>query len=93
MSSRLGETATSLRMSAPISPPASATPAPIIAMNVTATTPKPAKLGTNDVKMNRMPSDGQQALDRDRLTVLIVELVAVACRRRRARRSGWVVSS
>ena len=51
-----GETATSLRMSAPISPASSATPAPSIATNVTATTPKPAKLATNDVKMNRMPS-------------------------------------
>ena len=43
-------------MSAAISPPASATPAPISATNVTATTPNPAKLGTNEVKMNRIPS-------------------------------------
>ena len=43
-------------MSAPIRPAASATPAPIIATNITATTPKPAKFATNDVKMNRMPS-------------------------------------
>ena len=39
-----------------MSPPASATPAPISAMKVTATTPKPAKFGTKLVKMNRMPS-------------------------------------
>ena len=53
---RLGDAATSTRMSAAIRPPASATPAPISATNVTATTPKPAKFGTNEVKMNRMPS-------------------------------------
>ena len=52
----MGDAPTSLRISAAIRPPASATPAPISAMNVTATTPKPAKLDTNDVKMNRIPS-------------------------------------
>ena len=55
-SRRRGDAPTSSRMSAAISPLASATPAPISATKVTATTPKPAKLGTNDVKMNRMPS-------------------------------------
>ena len=39
-----------------MSPPASATPAPMSATNVTATTPNPAKFGTNDVKMKRTPS-------------------------------------
>lgn len=43
-------------MSAAIRPACSATPTPIIATNVTATTEKPAKLFTNDEKMNRMPS-------------------------------------
>ena len=51
-----GEADTRPRMSAPISPPASATPAPMSATNVTATTPKPAKFGTKLVKMNRTPS-------------------------------------
>ena len=53
---RRGATFTSLRMSAAISPAFSATPTPAIATNVTATTAKPAKLLTNDEKMNRMPS-------------------------------------
>ena len=43
-------------MSAPMSPASSATPTPIIATKMTPTTPKPAKLATNDVKMKRMPS-------------------------------------
>ncbi len=51
-----GETATSLRIRAVIRPAPSATPAPSIATNVTATTPNPAKFATNDVKMNRIPS-------------------------------------
>ena len=51
-----GATATSLRIKAPISPAASARPAPIMAMNVTAMTPKFWKLGTNDVNRKRMPS-------------------------------------
>ena len=57
-----------------MSPPASATPAPISATNVTATTPKPAKLGTNEVKMKRMPSIESRPLDRDR-DLLEVEAV------------------
>ena len=51
-----GETLTSFRMRAPIRPATSATPAPIIAMNVMPTTLKPVKLATKDVKMKRMPS-------------------------------------
>ena len=51
-----GATATSLRISAAISPACSATPTPAIATNVTATTANPAKLLTNDDSMNRMPS-------------------------------------
>ena len=50
-------------MSAAISPASSATPTPIIATKTTATTLKPAKLLTNDEKMNRMPSALEQALD------------------------------
>jgi hypothetical protein len=45
-----------LRIRAPIIPAFSATPTPIIATNVTATTAKPAKLFTNDDSMKRMPS-------------------------------------
>ena len=51
-----GATFTILRISAAMRPDASATPTPIIATNVTATTAKPAKLLTNDESMNRMPS-------------------------------------
>ena len=65
-SSRRGDAPTSSRMSAAIRPPASATPAPMSATKVTATTPKPAKLGTNDVKMKRMPSIDSRLDDRDR---------------------------
>jgi hypothetical protein len=45
-----------------MSPPASATPAPINATKVTATTPNPAKFGTKDVKMKRIPSTDRRAL-------------------------------
>jgi hypothetical protein len=55
-SNRRGEARTRSVISAAISPLPSATPAPMRAMNVTATTPKPAKFGTKDVKMNRIPS-------------------------------------
>ena len=51
-----GATLTSLRISAAIRPASSATPTPIIATKMTATTLKLAKLVTNEVKMNRMPS-------------------------------------
>lgn len=55
--SRLGEEiATSLRMSAPISPECSAMPTPIIATRITPTAAKPRKFGTNEVNMNRTPS-------------------------------------
>src|SRR5690606_36639640 len=53
---RRGAAATSFLIRASIRPAPSAAPAPIIAMKVTAITPKPAKLDTNDVKMKRMPS-------------------------------------
>ena len=57
VSSRRGATLTSLRISAAIRPASSATPTPIIATKMTATTLKPAKLLTNDEKMKRMPVD------------------------------------
>ena len=60
-------TPTSLRMRAPISPAASATPTPIMAMNTTATTLNPAKLLTNDEKKNEMPS---------RLSMLSISVVS-----------------
>ena len=50
------ETATSFRISAPISPDASARPTPIITTRMIATAAKLRKLATNEVKMNRMPS-------------------------------------
>ena len=65
--SRRGATATSLRIKAPISPADSARPAPIIAMNVTAMTPKFWKLGTNDVNRKRIPSIVSRPLIGDRL--------------------------
>ena len=80
-------------MSAPMRPPASATPAPISATKVTATTPKPAKLGTNDVKMKRMPSV------ESRLTIGIVTVLDVPAHprtrahRAAARRSAASLSS
>ena len=51
-----GATLTSLRISAAMSPASSATPTPIIATRITATTLKLAKFDTSDVNMNRMPS-------------------------------------
>ena len=51
-----GVTATSLRISAAIIPACSATPTPIMATKMVATTVKLAKLLTNEVKMKRMPS-------------------------------------
>ena len=79
-------------MSAAIRPPASATPAPISATNVTATTPKPAKFGTNEVKMKRMPSIDEQAPDRDR-DRLEVPAVLVVGSSGAGSMIGWVVSS
>ncbi len=46
---QLGETATSLRMSALIRPEASATPTPIIATMMSPTAVKPMKFGMTDV--------------------------------------------
>ena len=63
----LDETPTSLRISAPISPAASASPTPIITTRMIATAAKLRKLSTNDVKRKRTPSTGQQALDLGRL--------------------------
>ncbi len=53
---RAGATLTSLRIRAAIRPAFSATPTPIMATKITATTLKLAKFCTNDVKMNRIPS-------------------------------------
>ncbi len=50
------ETATSLRISAPISPAASARPTPTITTRMIATAAKFWKLATNDVKRKRTPS-------------------------------------
>ena len=50
------EIATSLRISAPISPEYSATPTPIIATRITPTAAKPRKFDTNVVNMKLMPS-------------------------------------
>src|SRR5262245_16655769 len=50
------ETATSLRMRAPISPAASARPTPSMTTRMIATAAKLRKFATNDVKMNRTPS-------------------------------------
>ena len=50
------EAATSLRISAPISPAASARPTPIITTRMIATAAKLRKLSTNDVNRKRMPS-------------------------------------
>lgn len=57
---RLGAERTSLRISAAISPAFSATPTPTIATNVTATTPNPAKLSTNDDSMNPRREHGDE---------------------------------
>ena len=51
-----GATCTILRISAAIRPASSATPTPIIATRITATTPKSLKFCTAVVKMWRMPS-------------------------------------
>ena len=50
------ETLTSLRISAPISPAASARPTPIITTRMIATAAKLRKLATNEVKRKRIPS-------------------------------------
>ncbi len=50
VSERGDDTATSLRMSAPISPEASASPTPIMTMRMMPMAVKPMKLLTNDVK-------------------------------------------
>ena len=80
-------------MSAAISPLASATPAPMSATNVTATTPKPAKLGTNEVKMKRMPSTESKPVDRDRhlFEVPVALVAALELRRRLDDRLGRVL--
>ena len=52
----LDETPTSLRISAAISPAASARPTPIITMRMIAIAVKSMKLWTNDVNRKRMPS-------------------------------------
>ena len=51
-----GATLTSFRISAPIRPASSATPTPIMATRITATTLKLEKLLTREVNRNRMPS-------------------------------------
>lgn len=51
-----GATWTILRMRAAMSPASSATPTPIIATRITATTPKSLKFWTTVVKICRMPS-------------------------------------
>ena len=51
-----GATCTILRMRAAISPASSATPTPIIATRITATTPKSLKFCTTVVNMWAMPS-------------------------------------
>ena len=56
VSSASDETLTSLRMSDPISPAASARPTPIITTRMIATAAKFRKLATNEVKRNRIPS-------------------------------------
>ena len=53
---RSGDTRTSRRMSAPMSPASSASPTPSIATRMIPTTPKLLKLATGDVIMNRIPS-------------------------------------
>ena len=68
-------------MSAAISPASSATPTPIMATKITATTLKLAKLGTNDEKMKRSAVDREQALDLRRLGVDLRLLVGVRGRR------------
>ena len=50
------ETLTSFRISAPISPAASARPTPIMTTRMIATAAKLRKLATNDVKRKRIPS-------------------------------------
>ena len=52
----LEDTATSLRISAPINPAASARPTPIITTRMIVTAAKLRKLSTNDVNRKRMPS-------------------------------------
>ena len=56
VSAQRGADRTRRRINEPSSPASSATPAPSIAMNTTATTLNSAKLLTNEEKMNRTPS-------------------------------------
>ena len=63
-----GATATSFLISAAIRPAFSATPTPIMATKITATTLKLAKFATNDEKMKRAPSN------EIRLSILVVSV-------------------
>ena len=56
VSDQAGATATSLRISAPISPAASARPTPIITTRMIETAAKLRKLSTKDVNRKRTPS-------------------------------------
>ena len=56
VSVRSEEIATSLRISAPIRPAASATPTPIMTTSMIATAEKLRKLSTNEVNRKRTPS-------------------------------------
>ena len=58
----LDETPTSLRISAPISPAASARPTPIMTTSMIATAEKFLKLSTKDVNRKRMPSPVRRPL-------------------------------
>ena len=80
--SRSGATLTSLRISAAIRPAFSATPTPIMATKITATTLKLAKLVTNDEKMKRSPATDSRLLTS---VVSCVDLDLAAPRRRAAR--------
>ena len=59
---RAGATATSFLIRAAIRPAFSATPTPIMATKITATTLKLAKFCTNEVKMKRIPSTESRLL-------------------------------
>ena len=79
------ETATSLRISAPIRPEASARPTPIITTRMIATAAKLRKFATNDVNMKRMPSAESEALDR---RGLLDDLVLALLHRRVRKTAG-----
>src|SRR5262249_15215720 len=70
---RAGATFTSLRISAAINPAFSATPTPIMATKMTATTLKLAKFVTNDEKMKRAP-----AIE-IRLSIFVVSVWTTGC--------------